>query len=170
MKTLMHRYSLLLLFSFLCGCVYQTEIYSPDAISSSDHPQGNMLFLHRDNLSAEAWAQDGRYTLEIRLLFSMVNEPATFSSDTFYIESGSEKLNPIAPVKLTFGSGEADGSFTREILQGNVLMLQFPQEVQTFSSFVLHLPAITTGNGKAVPNLNSITFTKKKVWKAITIN
>src|SRR5690606_22231698 len=155
---------------FLCGCVYRTNIYSPEAISPSDHPQGSTLFIYRDGLNGSAWVYDGKDSVGIRFQFSTVNGPAVFLSEEFYVESGGKEFNLIAPVKFLSGPFEADGITTREILRGKVLVLEFPKGIQELSSFTLHLPSITTGNRQTVPNFESITFKKKNVWKAITIN
>lgn len=73
-------------------------------------------------------------------------------------------------VALFSSAGERARGDTLEIKQYSRLRLEFPVNIQSLDSFIMHLPPLVVGDGYKVPDMDAVKFNRVKVWRAVTIN
>ena len=168
MKVRLGKYCLYLAVLLLCGCAYRTMIYAPETVSADDHVQGAGVFIYRDELQAQLTLYKSKNSVHLQLLFTKISSNAAFASDNFYIESSRGIFKPITSPKVYSRIGDPNPVNSLAIQEHKILVVEFGEDVQSLDSFKLYIPPIITSSGRQIPNLDTIIFKKKRVWRAIS--
>ena len=54
--------------------------------------------------------------------------------------------------------------------KNEILVVEFGKGIQSLDTFTLFLPEITSGDGNIIENITEIAFSRKREWRAFSIN
>jgi hypothetical protein len=155
--------------TILSGCVYRTEIYAPQPPLAADHVQGEEIFIRRESLKVQVAVQQpqNKTFIDLSMVFTEVDPSTRFESHDFYIEADGRHYTPIAPPDVYTLSSNSRVPASLAIAENEWLVVRFSLRTSELSTFRVHIPPITVG-GKAVPELDSLTFSRTKQWRALS--
>ena len=167
MTTIRSAFYLLLL--LLVGCVYRVAYFSPQQITTDDHPQREVIFIYRGSTSFQVHTQENKNNTWILVSVESARGSLTVPTKGFYIISNSKKYLPVATPRI-LKKELSPGNDHISLGKNEILVVEFGKGIQSLDTFTLFLPEITSGDGNIIENITEIAFSRKREWRAFSIN